>query len=535
MKKKNNYFSTFYNNMGLDSKGEIVWFWITFTLFTIYTEWIVFAQNFHTTNNVSFSDILFAAALIPSCFYVVYKAKNIKDFVVTNKSAKKAFIFAALVFIVTFALYYIWQLSAWPGYFSVDASGQLAQIPENSYGDWHPVMHTLFIYWLPYKLFGSAAAIVTFQLILFSLAIAYLYSVLYRNGCSKAFIIISWLYIVLNYNTGLIMLYPWKDSAFSILSVVIFTQIIQIYVTDGIWLKKWYNLLAFIAVVFLTNGMRHNAVLLTAPIIVILFIFIKNYRKSIAVCAVAVIVATMLFKGPVFNAMDVTKPGYRQVEVLGMPMTILSHLYIADPDCLSDEAFEFMDNLTSPLTWETKYVLGNFNTVKWSEGITDKIESEGAVNILKYTINGSLKRPDLALQAFIALTRMVWAIDDSYGWRIYGEHITNSYISPPDPVEYFDAEITEYITIASNGFGKYLFNFTGPVILILILIAVAKIGNGNLSKSFMVLPALCYNFGTMMLLTGDDFRFFHLNFVIVIPLLYLFLFKKVNKEKSDVE
>ena len=41
---------------------------------------------------------------------------------------------------------------------------------------------------------------------------------------------------------------------------------------------------------------------------------------------------------------------------------------------------------------------------------------------------------------------------------------------------------------------------------------------------------MVYNFGTMLLLTGHDFRFFHLNFVAVIPLVYIML---TNKEDAD--
>ena len=67
------------------------------------------------------------------------------------------------------------------------------------------------------------------------------------------------------------------------------------------------------------------------------------------------------------------------------------------------------------------------------------------------------------------------------------------------------------------------------IILLLLFSAVAKIGSGGLKKAFAVIPLICYNFGTMLLLTGHDFRFFHLNFVIVIPLLYiLFSAEKEN-------
>ena len=48
----------------------------------------------------------------------------------------------------------------------------------------------------------------------------------------------------------------------------------------------------------------------------------------------------------------------------------------------------------------------------------------------------------------------------------------------------------------------------------------------------MIFPMLIYDFGTMLLLTGGDFRFFHFSFVIIIPLLYLILSGRNTNETA---
>ena len=70
------------------------------------------------------------------------------------------------------------------------------------------------------------------------------------------------------------------------------------------------------------------------------------------------------------------------------------------------------------------------------------------------------------------------------------------------------------------------------MILLLLFTAVGKLGNGNLSRVFLVLAPMAYNFGTMLLLTGSDFRFFHFNFVIVVPLLFIIL---MREGRADAE
>ena len=70
----------------------------------------------------------------------------------------------------------------------------------------------------------------------------------------------------------------------------------------------------------------------------------------------------------------------------------------------------------------------------------------------------------------------------------------------------------------------------GMMILIAMFTAVVNVGRGKLGRAFMIFPMLIYDFGTMLLLTGGDFRFFHFNFVIIIPLLYLILSGSKNHE-----
>ena len=72
----------------------------------------------------------------------------------------------------------------------------------------------------------------------------------------------------------------------------------------------------------------------------------------------------------------------------------------------------------------------------------------------------------------------------------------------------------------------------GMMLLIALFAAVANVGRGKLGRAFMVFPILVYDLGTMLLLTGGDFRFFHFNFVIIIPLLYLILSGSKNNESE---
>ncbi|MBO5768183.1 MAG: hypothetical protein J6R49_06590, partial [Clostridia bacterium] len=129
--------------------------------------------------------------------------------------------------------------------------------------------------------------------------------------------------------------------------------------------------------------------------------------------------------------------------------------------------------------------------------------------------------PEIAKRSVLTLTKMVWGMDYGNGWSI-GYGISGNDIGIKKE---YDAESVERINAYRGAVGgsslKYLFNFIGVIISCLLVASVSKIGRGGIKRFFAIIPLLIYNFGTMLLLTGHDFRFFHLNFVLAVPLIFI--------------
>ena len=71
----------------------------------------------------------------------------------------------------------------------------------------------------------------------------------------------------------------------------------------------------------------------------------------------------------------------------------------------------------------------------------------------------------------------------------------------------------------------YLFSYNGIHLLVLIfctLFVFARKGKGWKAMT-LTLPILAYSYGTMLLLCGPTYRFFHFDSVIVVPLCLLLL------------
>lgn len=530
MKKSKEILASFEVRMGLCGKAERRWFWAAFTLLLIYVECVILGQNIASGYADSpLLNVLLAVLAVLICFLgllAVSRSKiggnegRAKD----RAGLRKRLFFFAAVWAMTFFLFFLCQIANWPGFFAPDNIVQYDQMYRGVYNNWHPVLHTWLFYCLPFQFFHRPAGIILTQILWFSLAVAYLFYVLYTSGCPKAFLICGWLYITANSITLNIMLCPLKDSALTIFSAVMFAQLVRIYLTEGTWLKKWYNFAAFSIIAFLAAEMRHNAVLLVAPIFIILFFFFKSTRKRVILSALLVICANLLLKGPIFSLAHVTLPNYRTVETMGLPMTILSDIYVQDRDALSEEARTLMDSFIAQENW-SNYTLGSFNSIKW-KGDRNSIEEAGYKKLLQYTFDAANARPKLAWRAFCLLTRQVWEFDGENGWNVPHNIADNSYgINYHGDVR-LQAAFSAYTTLASTYATKYLFRYPGIVNLILLFLAVGKLSGKNLACAFLVLAPMAYNFGTMLLLSGADYNFFHFNFVIVVPLVYLMLQKR---------
>lgn len=509
-------------------------FLVFFILLLLYVECITFGQNcLYNVRNPVFL-LLCAAAVIPIVVVLVKLFSKIpmlefSDENITRKQQRK---FALKIFLITFCICMLWFIAFYPGGFNYDSINQYKQVVTGQYNNWHPVLHTWLFFTIPLHIYNNPATIVFMQLIYFTLSVTYLFSTLHKYHYSKRFMLLSYFFIMFNPITIQTALFAYKDSAMSTFTLLIFTQLVHIYNSDGAWLKKISHLIAFSALLFLITGIRHNAMLLTIPICCILF-GIKSIRKQILISAFSVITALAVLNFVIFPVFNVAKPGERRLEVVGLPMTILSYVYMNDRNSMDEETRKFMDSLATQKEWNEKFD-NTFNSMKLINSkvkMRSKVDNEGISKIMKYTIRTIRNSPRCSFEGFCKLTSLVWSIDEKANWDV-----TYLVTNHPFNVEYlkidysgfapFKQLINSYHQMIRHSPLEYLFYYTGAIILFLLFLFVAKYGKQKLSRLCVIFPPLIYNIGTMFLLSGYDFRFFHYNFLIIIPILCIMLGKR---------
>jgi len=528
MKKRSNpSLKHFESRMGLTSGGERIWFWCGFALLLAYVEAVVFFQNVYWGSTSPIFLAISALTAVPLCFLGVCLCRKLQITPsVQPASVRFSRLVAAGSFLLTLGVMLLAQLAFFPGSFGNDNLVQIGQVYSGSYNNWHPVLHTWLFFTLPLKLVPQPWFLVTIQLVWFSLAVSYLLYVLCTSGCPRWLLSVTWFYIVWNPNSIDLMLYPLKDSAMTIFCMVLFSQLIRIYLSRGQWLKKPLHLLLFALFSFLTMGMRHNAVLLIAPIFLFLLIFFPAVRRQAAISAAVLLALVLLWQNAVLPLANVKSPGQRAVELVGLPMTVLCDIYVTEPETMPSEVRSFMDTLAPEEAWQ-KYESGNFNSIKWADpALTDKVNAQGVGSILRYTAQSALAAPKTALKAFANLTHMVWGYEDTRGF-VMGESIGSNGIGiQPQYNPALKFFFTSWRQVCNEGVLKYAFTLLGPTILLLLFLAVSQLGGGNLAAVFLVLAPMCHHFGTMLLLSGQDYRFFHMHFATLIPTIYIILMNK---------
>ncbi|MCD7750595.1 MAG: hypothetical protein LUI10_02455 [Lachnospiraceae bacterium] len=385
--------------------------------------------------------------------------------------------------------------------------------------NWHPFLHTLLFYIIPIRLTNSTDVIVILQLLYFSMAFTYLVYVLILNGGSRFFIIGFSLYVWINPFLTAWMIYPTKDVAMMIFAIVLMAYYIQIICSKGAWLHKKRNLFLFSLFAVLCCYMRHNAILFVAPLVLIalLYDFKKSpeemKRKLTAILLMLVI--SLLING-IYILYDVEEPSYRTLEMIGMPVSIWSNVLQSNAAALPEETRLALQALLPQDMIDLFSAEGGFNSIKFLDGMEwDQLDALSYQEVIKYTIQCFRYAPRESIAAVTKLTNFVWSFNISDEPKNY--YMVTSAASEPLSRLVMQLKVSFGSGLLGSLFGAY-----GLQMLLMLVVGMILFASGR--TSFLhLMPFFCYNYGTMLLLTGRDYRFFLYNIPLWIPVIFLMM------------
>ncbi len=439
-----------------------------------------------------------------------------------SKATKIRIVFYLLPFCMFFLCYLTW----YPGVYSPDAIDQYTQTLSNQYNDWHPVLHTLLTFKLPLLLTGGRiGTVVLVQIIVFSAVLGYAFDTIYQYTNAK-YTVISMVFILCNPQTCYLSIYPWKDVSFAIGALLLLTYAFRIYITKGKWLQNPLRTIAFIVTAAVTTLLRHNALLFTGPLALAALLYVTKKRGVIVCLGILTLIAGIKF--PLYSALSVEKPDQRQVETLGLPMTVIGAAVTYTPELLDEDILEFAYQVASKEAWEEYYKYGSYNSIKWDDRTNnDVIEEYGASKVISMMLRCMSASGHETRKALIALTNSVYTVTDKYNIAVYSGASYNK-------LAIIQTISDAYRDVVNDYFAYPIFHL-GIMHLLLILSVLSKCQLTkwrDWKKILFIIPVFSYNYGTTLLLTSyeDALRFFFYTFLLI-PILLMVMFRE-NDERN---
>lgn len=481
--------------------------------------------------------LLTGAAFFALCYGLLHLASRRVKTLFTHASERTSLSPALFLGVsaCVFVFYVLYLLSEYPGGFSPDTKWQWEQAHTLAFNDHHPFFHTL-LFWLLTRIWDSYTFLLLVQIAALSLGFGYLAASMRAWGFRLPLILPVCFAGAFSFATRSIALFCWKDTALSIFCLYLLPHLFHMVLTRGEWLQKPGHRIAFGVLIACITLVRHNAVLFTAPLLVLLpFAFPRTRRAALRVTAL-VVALVIGVKGPLQSLCNVESAPSTYLETTGLPMTVLCSAYALAPETMPQDALALMQTIAPQEAFAQTYQFGDYNSVKWAFDLKQEhLSALPLPEFLGMTLRTAAANPMLALRSVLELTAMVWdPSGERYALSVppYGE--PPEYVPLPGQVQVFFEQLFQLIDGAFNGvIYQKLTSQLGILTVVLLLALYLSIHRfRGWTALWLAAPVLCYNFGTMLLLCGPDFRFFHFNVLIVWPLTALLASKPAQAQSE---
>ena len=494
------------------SKAHRAWFFLCAVCLAFYGAYVLyFSQSGFLTGGVQTAAAVLWFLLFSVGLFLVFlwACPRLRPAAVQQKDSFDLPVFLGSAALALLVLGFAF-LGCYPGGVSYDAANQWQQAQSGQFNNWHPVFHTLLI-WLVTRVYNHYSFAVLVQIVCFSLALGYAAASVRRTGAPR------WLCLLCAYLTALMepvrntMMYVGKDNAMTIGCLLLFGQTVQLIRTRGAWLSKTCHALCFGLALAFTTLVRQNGFLLTLPLgLLDAGCYFRRQKKGVLTGALCCLGFLALIQGGLYSRLDIVYPDNTLEEAVGLPMTLLCNARQRKPELLDGETRAFLDTLADEDGWQNTYRRSDYNSIKFTF-FREKIQSQTMTSLLSMAARTAAADPRLAFETFNEVTGLVWDVsgqDRSY------QRVTNSGdldVAQKAPRQFHAVgqAVTDLLSAPLEFLPlRWLSRNTGAQLLLLLLATLWALYHGGTERLLPVFPLLCYCLATMLLLCGQDARFF---------------------------
>ena len=277
--------------------------------------------------------------------------------------------------------------------------------------------------------------------------------------------------------------------------------------------------------------LRHNGILFSIPLLAALYFLLPKRAFFLLALTSCLIVGAV--KVPLYSYLDVSKPGKRVTETMGLPLSVILNVAKECSECLDNQTSIFVKKITSAQpNWKETYNINmGFNSIKYNGINFSLIEKTGRLTITKMALQSVLSAPKQTILSFIGLTNIVFGINGTA--QINQSIEPNKFGINWNGNNHIKSFQSNYKILIQKSLLTYILCSVGFPIFMIISFIIFKFNHNlqNRMRIALCTPLLIYSFGTMLFLSGNDVRFFYLTHLTA-PVAILLL--SANKKESFI-
>lgn len=452
-------------------------------------------------------------------------------YISTNKpSINKLYIFYYALPSIAVGFYYL--IALYPGIMTNDSFNQWMQVHTHSLYDWHPVPHTIFIYFVT-KLWDSPAAIAIAHMTLQSLVLGYILYIFNKLGVNKKLLYLIAILGSLYPSNAVMSIAIWKDIPYNASLSLLTIFILNILITKGKWLDNHLNNVAFICCSVIVVLFRHNGLLSFIGTMFLGLLLLRYKRKTIGLILVSVLSVYILVKGPIYSYLNV-KPGTSN-EAFGIPTQQIAAV-VKNNGYLTPQQKEKINYIMPLDVMAETYHPYSVDLIKFHDEFDRNAIVNDKVGFLKLWFDICIQNPAIVTKAFLDQTSLVWQIKEPLG-RGYtftanrqvvrnDYNIKNKIISEP-----ITSSVYKILDFTEKKENIWLFWRPALLLFIILFAGLLCIRKNDITFLLLVSPVLLNNLSILAAIPAQDYRYLHANNLISI-IIVLASFIKLNSNIS---
>lgn len=401
----------------------------------------------------------------------------------------------------------------------------------------HPIIFILLFKGplvLSEKLFGTAMpgyAFYTFaQMLLLAVTTAYLAAWLYTKGVRKGLIYILCAYFALTPIIADYSITAVKDIPFTAFLLLLVRCTYDIAVTKGEWLRNVRHSMLFMASMYGITVIRNNGIYIAIALAVVLFFYVKTYRKII-VSFLAVTACSFIL----LNSVSDNYPSESYAVMIQQVGAVIT--YGGD---VNNEQLEVLNEIMPIDKWREVYDYRFVDTVKWSDEFNKFWFYDNSGRFFRVWLELLPKNIGIYCRSYLLLSYGCWDTDITYDSSPF-EPLQSKFfklINNMEDLDYkYEAIGIKNIQVFPDTVQSKLDTFfrhtvgyfgTGTCLWILLLISTLAICRKNYALLIATLPTFI-NWLTLMIAVSSSLIFrYSFPFVISLPVYIILLISPIK-------